>query len=198
MRFLKKIQINALVTAVLYLVLGLLFVLLPGVTMQTICYILAASLAIGGLAYVIDYFRTWDIEYRSNGLAIGILAIVASLFLFIKTQSVIEMIPILLGFAIIVSGVIKVQNVIVLYKVRDKAWIFVLITAILCLALGVILIENPFAAARTLVIIIGVGLLFSGITDLAIIILMSRRAKELKKSVRGAMAKPVEAVDDDE
>lgn len=186
MQFLKKIRINALVTAALYVVLGLLFVLLPGLTMQTICYIMAAALALGGVVYIIDYFKAWDIEYKPNGLATGILALLGALFLFLKTEVVIAAIPVLLGFAVIVSGVLKVQNTVVLYRQKDKGWIFVLVLAVLCLIVGIVLIENPFTVARTLVVIIGAGLLYSGVSDLVIVFVMTKKVRDIKKHVQKA------------
>ena len=44
MSFFQKLKINALVAALAYLVLGILFVLFPGIAMTTICYLLALGL----------------------------------------------------------------------------------------------------------------------------------------------------------
>ena len=46
MSFFQKLKINALVAALAYLVLGILFVLFPGIAMTTICYLLALGLAL--------------------------------------------------------------------------------------------------------------------------------------------------------
>ncbi len=186
MRFFKRIKMNVLATAALYIVLGLLFMLLPGVTERIICYLIAGALALAGIAYIVDYFRSFDTSMQSNGLAVGILLVLAALFLFLKTSLVMEAIPILLGIAVIVSGVIKVQNAVVLYRMRNKAWIAALVLALLCLALGVVLIEDPFTDAHVLITVIGASLLFSGVTDLAMLLVMTRKAKEVKKAVQEA------------
>ena len=151
MSFFQKLKINALVAALAYLVLGILFVLFPGIAMTTIC----------------------------NGLAIGILALMGALFLFLKADAFIAIIPMALGFLVIVSGVLKVQNAIVLYKMQCASWLYVLIAAALCILLGIALIENPFGAAATLVTLIGIGLIFSGVSDLTVLMLLARRTKNL-------------------
>ena len=180
MKTLKSLQINALVTAIVYVVLGLVFVLIPNIVTSTVAIILGVALALAGVVYIIDYFRKWDIEYRSNGLAIGILLLFSSLFLFFQSDVIATIIPLLLGFAVVVSGTIKLQNAIVLYKAKEKMWIPVLVLAGVCLILGVIIMFDPFAAMTGLIILIGVSLLVSGITDLVIIFLMSRRTKQLR------------------
>ena len=180
MKTLKSLQINALVTAIVYVALGLVFVLVPNIVTSSVAIILGVALALAGVVYIIDYFRKWDIEYRSNGLAIGILLLFSSLFLFFQSDVIATVIPLLLGFAVVVSGTIKLQNAIVLYKAKEKMWIPVLVLAGVCLILGLIIMFDPFAAMTGLIILIGVSLLVSGLTDLVIIFLMSRRTKQLR------------------
>lgn len=180
MKTLKSLQINALVTAIVYVGLGLVFVLVPNIVTSSVAIILGVALALAGVVYIIDYFRKWDIEYRSNGLAIGILLLFSSLFLFFQSDVIATVIPLLLGFAVVVSGTIKLQNAIVLYKAKEKMWIPVLVLAGVCLILGLIIMFDPFAAMTGLIILIGVSLLVSGLTDLVIIFLMSRRTKQLR------------------
>lgn len=179
MSFFQKLKINALVAALAYLVLGILFVLFPGIAMTTICYLLALGLALVGAVYVVESVRHWQTAYRSNGLAIGILALMGALFLFLKADAFIAIIPMALGFLVIVSGVLKVQNAIVLYKMQCASWLYVLIAAALCILLGIALIENPFGAAATLVTLIGIGLIFSGVSDPTVLMLLARRTKNL-------------------
>lgn len=179
MSFLKNLQINALVTALLYVALGLLFILLPEAVAASISIIVAASLLIAGILYVVNYFRTWDIEYRSNGLAIGILLIFAAAFLFFQREIVTAIIPLLLGFAVIISGALKLQNAIVMSRAKVRIWLPTLILAIVCLILGFIIMLDPFRSLSALIIMIGVSLLVSGLTDLVILILMARRKKAI-------------------
>lgn len=177
MNLLKKIKINVLVTSCVYMVLGLLFLVLPGITIHTICYIIAAALLVMGASYIIDYLRSYEANFHANGLAIGILAILSSLFLFFKTDAAASVIPVLLGFSIIVSGVIKIQDAVLLKRLGSQGFVWTIACAVLCLVLGMVLVENPFAAAETLIRVIGVGLLFSGITDLAITLWVTHRLK---------------------
>lgn len=184
MKFLKNLQINALVTALVYIVLGILFILIPSVVTTSLAAILGVALVVTGVIYIVDYFRRWDIEYRSNGLAIGILMIFGALFMLLQSDVVVTIIPLLLGLAVIVSGAIKLQNAIVFFRSEDKLWIPTAILSLVCLVLGVIIMMNPFAAFNALIVLIGVSLLVSGLTDLVIIFLMSRRVKHIKKATK--------------
>lgn len=191
MKFFKNLQINSLVTSIIYIALGLIFILLPEMVTRMLSVIVGIVLAITGVAYIISYFRHWDIEYKSNGLAIGLLFIFGALFLVFQNNVIAAIVPMLLGFAVVVSGAIKLQNAIVLNKAKEKLWIPVLVLAGITLALGVIIMINPFAVTRTLIIFIGASLFVSGVTDLVIIFLMSRRSEELQRAGRPGLDKEV-------
>ena len=188
MKALKGLKINALITAILYVIAGLLFILFPTVIDSAIPLILIGVLVILGLVYVIDYFRTWDIEYRSNGLAIGILMLFGAFFLFLQRDVIMDAVPVLLGFGVVISGTIKLQNAIVLAKARDRLWIAVMVMSAISFVLGAVLIANPFGTKIVLITVVGVGLLLSGLSDLVIIFLMSRRVDEIKKTGRRVYA----------
>lgn len=191
MKFLKSLQINSLVTAIVYVILGLLFIILPEAITRSAAVLLGVVLLIAGAAYIIDYFRKWQIEYKANGLAIGILLVFGALFLFFQNEVIATIVPLVLGFAVVLSGTIKLQNAIVLYRAKEGMWIPVLVLAALSLVFGFIIMINPFAAMTTLIVIIGVGLLISGLTDLVIIFLMSRRSNELEAAGRSRLDKNV-------
>lgn len=196
MRFLKELKINTLITAIVYVVLGLLFILLPEAVSKSIAIILGLMMTLLGLAYIIDYFRKWDIEYKSNGLAIGILLIFGALFLLFQGEIIVTIIPLILGFAVVVSGTVKLQNAIVLNRAKESIWLSVLVLAIISLALGFIIMINPFVAFTALIVFIGIGLLVCGVTDLVIIFLMSRRSKELKAAGHGGLSDSIDSIID--
>lgn len=179
MKLFKGLQVNALITSIVYIALGLLFVIVPSVVTRTVAVILGVLMALAGIVYIIQYFRKWDIEYKSNGLAIGILLIFGALFLLLQSNIVAAIIPLFLGLAVVLSGTIKMQNAIVLYKARERLWIPTIILSALCFILGIIIMVDPFATLEALIVLIGVSLLISGITDLVIIFIMSRRAKQI-------------------
>lgn len=178
MKFLRKLKINTLITSLLYVALGLVFILLPEAVQYYVPLVAGVLLALLGIIYIIDYFRAWDIEYTSNGLAIGILLLFGALFLFLQDDAIMAAIPVLLGFAVVISGAVKLQNAIVLNRAKNGGWVYVLILALICLALGALFIVDPFVSSQVLIIVIGAGLLFSGVSDLIILLLMKYRFKD--------------------
>lgn len=188
MRIFKTLQINSLVTAILYVALGLLFVIVPEVVSRSLAVILGITLLLAGIVFIIDYFRTWDIEYRSNGLAIGILFVFGAMFMFFQSSLLEAIIPLLLGFAVVISGALKLQNAIVLSRAKVGFWIAALVLALVCLILGFLIMLDPFATLRVLITLIGVSLLISGITDLVILFVMSRKSDAISAVGRGGRA----------
>ena len=84
----------------------------------------------------------------------------------IKWQQFMELVPIVLGVLIIVSGCIKLQDAIDLKKLDHPAFLMMLIVAIVFIIFGSILVANPFKSEIILMRIIGVSLIIAGMTDL--------------------------------
>ena len=78
----------------------------------------------------------------------------------------ISIIPLVFGIFILICGVLKLEQGIALLRVKSNKAKPVMIIAAVTVAIGLFAAFNPFSAGRVLIVIIGAGLLFSGITDL--------------------------------
>lgn len=180
--FLKKLKFNSLVVAIAYVFLGLLLTFFPAMTTAVVCNILAVALLVSGVAVIIDYFKSASVESKSNGLAIGLFAILIAVFLFFQAETVLMVIPVFLGFAILVSGAIKAQNAIMLMRMKQKEWPIALIAALVCFVLGELVIFNPFAVLSTLMLFMGISLIVSGLSDIALLMLLTKKVKDIRKA----------------
>jgi uncharacterized membrane protein HdeD (DUF308 family) len=66
---------------------------------------------------------------------------------------------------VLISGLSKLQDVIDMNRMEYGNWVVMLVFALLNVALGVLLMCNPFESATILFRLIGIGLIFSGVTD---------------------------------
>jgi uncharacterized membrane protein HdeD (DUF308 family) len=84
----------------------------------------------------------------------------------IKWQQFMELLPIVLGVLIIVSGCIKLQDAIDLKKLDHPAFVMMLVVSLVFIVFGAVLVANPFKSEIILMRIIGVALIIAGMTDL--------------------------------
>ncbi len=179
----KEMKKGALLTAVLYIVLGLILIIWPGMTAMIVSYTFASILAVMGLGYVISYFVQKAKEpFLRYDLVIGLVLLILAAFIFFKVDAVISLIPFLLGFAVSFDGIVKLQHAIDLKRLQYRNWLLVLLLSLLGIALGIVLIIDPFKAMETLLLLIGIGLLFSGITDIITVICLAKKIRDLRQN----------------
>lgn len=174
----KSFKKETLAAAVLYILAGIVLLIFPDTTARTIGYVFACILLAIGLKCIFNYMmmdvRVAFYHYDLVGAAV---LIIASIAVFINVDAVVAFIPFILGIFVTISGVIKLQNAINLRRLNNGGSVMVFIFAIVNIILGIVLILNPFSAMTTLIRIIGIGLIFSGITDAVTMICISKRVK---------------------
>ncbi|MCR4922466.1 MAG: DUF308 domain-containing protein [Lachnospiraceae bacterium] len=166
--------------AAAYILVGLWMVLFPQFTLDMVCYLIAAVITVVGVFDIILYFRK-DIKtdiYR-NDFAQGLILILIAILLVWKSQLFINIMPVIMGIVIFSNGVLKLQRVIDLKRIGFNGWIYVLIFALLCISLGIFVMLEPDFIARAVMIVIGISLVFSGITDVVTLLIMGRHLKKL-------------------
>lgn len=176
----KEMKKNTIISSLIYVVIGLILTFFPGSTARTIGYAFATVILIAGLGFLYR-FATKDIRYSfvGNELVIGAVLVIASIFVYVRVESVISIIPVLLGVVIVVSGISKLQSAIGLHNNHYRGSTTVLVFAVLNLLFGVVLIINPFEAVTTLIMLIGLGLIFSGVTDFVTTFLITRNIMKM-------------------
>ena len=105
MKLLKQLKWNLILLAVLFIALGVVLIVWPSATMTSICYILATILVLLGVVFLIGYLRkdVIGIIYRCD-LVIGLSLILAGVLVYIKVDKLTDLVPVVLGFLITISG----------------------------------------------------------------------------------------------
>ncbi len=177
-KFTKFISSNYIVQAVLSIVLGLLLAVWPEITTITVVYILAACIAIWGIATLITYVRQRrQIDSTEGGLAFGIFLLIIALVVFIFPEAVAGFFSVILGALLVLSGLVNAVRSATLKKYGGNSWIGTLIISLLIAAGGIVIIVNPFETAVTFVLVLGILLVIKGVIDLVINLMLSKKAK---------------------
>ena len=171
MKLLKQLKWNLILLAVLFIALGVVLIVWPSATMTSICYILATILVLLGVVFLIGYLRK-DV--------IGIIYRCDLVIVYIKVDKLTDLVPVVLGFLITISGILKLQNSVDLLRLGHGTWHVAFALAIINIVFGVVLLINPFAK-EILITLVGIGFVYSGATDLYVTISISRKLAHVEE-----------------
>lgn len=169
---------SSVVMAVITLVLGLLLVFAPNRSIRLLCTILGAALLVTGLIYLF----TW-LARRKDGFPVwflipGLILAALGLWLLTSPGSVIVLIQFSVAAVLIFHGIIDLQGAVSLWRVGWSNWWLDLILSILTLALGVVVLLNPFGTMDALIVLVGLSLVYDGASDLYLIYRVSRAFRD--------------------
>lgn len=165
----KDAKKTVVMTTIVYIILGILLLIWHDKVAKTIGYIIGCLLLMMGGALIFSYVsRKEKTPDGGNNFAIGGLVATLGVITLVKVEAVVGLLPMAMGIIIIISGFVKLQKAVDLYRMNAEGVFGVGIMALLTLGFGAVLLLNPFESASTLIMILGAGLLFCGVTDLII------------------------------
>ena len=181
MKTLKELKWNLIALSLAFVAIGVIFLIYPAEVQTTACYMIAALLIIVGVISLINYLRK-DITgmlYRYD-LVVGLSAILGGILVILKIdQLVVVLIPVVLGFLVTISGILKMQNSVDMLRLGHGTWHVAFALAIINIIFGIVLLINPFSADIQK-ILLGIALIYSGVTDLFVTIAISKKLAEIK------------------
>lgn len=176
--FLRNIKVNATLSAVVCIVLGLVLVIWPNIVGNVFCYIVGGALLLSGIAYIVTYFRQRDnASLFQVDFLMGLIFGVLGLWIILQPDMILSMIPVLFGIVILLHGFMDLQQALNLKRAGYQNWGVALVAAIITVIFGGVLLFHPLMAANVGIILMGVALIYDGVSDLW---LLSRVSKYLQ------------------
>lgn len=162
----KKMSITSIVFSLIFILTGIFLLLRPETAINIICYVLGVLLLLSGVVSIVQFFsdKTSD-NYLSFSFIFGAFVFIFGLIILIKPAIVASIIPLLLGVWMLINGVTKLSYSLTINKFNNST--VSIIGSILIIVLGILLIFNPFAGAKSLVQIIGISFIVYSVIDLA-------------------------------
>ncbi len=169
--FFKK-NTKDLIVPFAMILFGLIFTIVPGTSMATMVrffgiFLLIAAAIVGAVSY---YNRT----YIFMGIAIagGIVGLICALTPGFVASFTIS----LVGFIILFNAVFRLYTTMQVRK-GEKNILPFLINDIITAVIGVIMVINPFSAAKSVIRVLGIVILIFGITNLIEVINVYRNGR---------------------
>lgn len=181
---LKKIKANMIVSSLLCVLLGLVLVLRPGLSVRIVCTAVGIVLILSGVTRIIDWFCARDGSmYAQMNLIFGIVLVVVGVWIVVKPDKVLAIIPIIVGIVIGMHGLNNLKQAIELWRDKYDKWWVAFILGALTVGLGVLLICRPFAAIDTVVMLIGFFMIYDGLSNIRIVTRIYKNAKMFKQEM---------------
>jgi uncharacterized membrane protein HdeD (DUF308 family) len=163
----KNLKWNLVFLSFMYLALGAFLLLQPGIALNIVCYALGALVLLCAAVQLVRYFVAERGLFQSQiTLVSGIVCLALGAFLILRSDVVVRILPILFGLFVVFDSLGRIQSALELRRCEYPSWKGVLLLALLSVALGVIMIVNPFGTRETLVMAIGIILLIEGALNL--------------------------------
>ena len=197
-RLLKQMKWETLLSSSLYIVLGVVALVIPDTMVKTLGYLIGILLIVAGAVSMICYLlREASQNYYRNDFGYGLVGIAVGILFLYKVEWIISLVPVILGILVVASGCRKLQDVRDMKRLGYGNWVTVLILAAVNVVLGVALIANSLDAALLFLQLVGAGLIFSGVTDIATCFYLAKMAKGHFDDLNAVDSTFAEVVDED-
>ena len=177
-----KEQAGGIFICIFELVAGILLFVNPVGFTSAIIIMTGIVLMVLGLAEIVKYFRTNAKEAALGQILVkGLLAFLAGAFCAFQTGWFIATFPVLTslyGFAILLTGIGKIQLVVDMIRMKQKRWAWAAANAVISLSCAIVILREPFPSTTVLWFFTGTALVVEGNFDLVTLITERRKKGE--------------------
>lgn len=183
--FVEGMKKNYFISAILTIALGAVLVIWPDWSGRILCYLLGAALILMGGIQLIVCIRAERIGFYSKfSMLMNIILILLGAWVCIRPDMVLSLVPVIIGIVMLIHGCMDLQFTMDIKHAGSGKWWIALIFALVTLTLGVFLVMHPFLAFEITMLIIGIGLLYDGISDLVLMIVAAYAQHQSDKRIR--------------
>jgi uncharacterized membrane protein HdeD (DUF308 family) len=166
MKFLKSIKYNLLSSAVLCILLGIVLLVYPDTSLTIVCRAVGVIVLITGLGFVGSYLRVGKTRWFGKvELVFGSIFAILGGFIVLYPLGIISIVPLVVGILLVYHGIANMKQAFELRQYKDNGWWLPVLIAASTIALGVVIMRNPFGTIETLMRIIGVCILYDGLMN---------------------------------
>ena len=193
---LREIKWNFVLSALLYLLLGVVLAIWPDGSAKMLCYCIGGVVTAYGVFNIVAYFTRRGLEGLHPELLAGIVAVAFGVFTLLKPTVIAGILPFVLGLIIVVDGAVNLKRAMTLRSLDFSKWGIYLLLSCLTILLGVGAVLNPFESLTLLLRLIGLVLIYEGISDLWAIFRISSLARAVEHAAEDIVHQEEEQAED--
>ena len=164
----KSFSRTFMISAIVYFLLGLIFVIWPQQSRLVICYIAGGLFMLYGLIRILVQWNSRGFLTLGNGYLAGLLFLLLGLLFILRAQVILGILGTVLGLLVVADSVVKLQISYQLRRNHPGSARRNLICALITLVLGILMLFSPFTALTAMSIFTGICLMLDGIVDFCI------------------------------
>ena len=178
----KRTTTLIIISSIVAFILGLLMVVAPGISLQTMGIIFGIYIIIHGIVLIVLDFMAHNVYIPFYGIITGILSIVTGLILIAMPNVLATVFAIALGIWIILSSV-NIISIAISVRKAVSGWFWWLLLGILDLVCGIVILFNPFASSISIAIVGGIIIMVHSAISVIDMIMIKKDAKEVAKAI---------------
>lgn len=153
-----------LISAVIYIVLGIMLLLNPDASLSLICTIIGISaVAYGALNILLYFIRRGDEDSSRFTLPMGIAFVAVGVFCLAAPKVVLSILPLIFGIVLLIDGAGKLGHSLELRKLGFARWGTIAVVGVIILILGIVLVTRPYEAVQDVARFFGAMITADGI-----------------------------------
>lgn len=174
---------SSIAAAAVTILLGLTLVWWPSGSVRLLCLLLGFAVFVTGVIYLLGWAARRREGYPLVLLLPGVVLCAIGVWLMTSPESVVILIQYIFGAILIFHGVVDLQGAVALMKRRWSRWWLDLALGAVTVALGALVLINPFGTFAALIMLMGFSLIFDGASDLYIIWRLSRAFRRAEREL---------------
>lgn len=179
---LKEMRADFLLSSVLCVILGIVLIIWSERTLNLIGRVFAALLIVIGAVYLIGYFVN-GLKKNLSGIA-GAVLLLIGIWIMISPGVVVSVIPIIIGVILIYHGLKQVLLSMESKKYNNSKWGIGLLFAVISIVFGAISICNAFGIMELTTVIIGIALIYNGVSNIWVSWQATKAEREYQNGVK--------------
>lgn len=176
----RSIRLAYLLLSVGVCLLGVVLIAAPEISARVLCRLGGGLLALFGVVKILGYCSRdlYRLAFQYD-LAFGILLIILGCLMLFHTAPVLSLIWALVGFWVLLDGLLKIQVAIDARRFGLGKWWLILAAAIPSGILGFVLLFRPSENVRVLTVLLGISLVAEGVLNLITVLTAVRRTQKV-------------------
>ena len=162
---LRKMFTLSIFSSIILIVIGLLLFLKPDGALKTLAYVIGGLILVFGIFGVARFSKS-EKKGLNFDLVYAILSFIAGLIIIVNYETLMSIIPIVLGIWIVINSAIKIQYSFYIKSDNSKKWAATLVMSLITLICGMILLFNPFEIVKTVTRVVGLFIIIYAVIDL--------------------------------
>ena len=171
-----------IIASLAYLVLGIIMIIIPDQINNVICYILGAVLTVYGLFNIISFFLNNE-DNMYPELIVGIIATAFGIFALFTPDIIRNIVSTIIGIVIVIDSFMDVKKSFQLKALGMKRWWIAFLVSALIIIFGLCTLFLPHFFGNMLMIVLGIALVYEGLSGFVIVALISRYSKRSEKEM---------------